>query len=117
MAWAAPFRVNRCVLNWKQQPFPKAETVGIIYCQYPFQAVREYEATVWARVNETLAFHVHFEAGSHVRVGWTIVYPDDVWQNCSTQDTHPVSGTNAPTTYVNSVTHDQTLAECVFPFR
>ncbi len=43
-----------------------------------------YNATVWARVDETLTFHTKFGAGSHIRVRWTIEEPSTVSDNCTT---------------------------------
>ena len=45
-----------------------------------------YHAQAWVRENEELRFHVRFAEGSHVRVTWDISYPNDVEDDCKTEE-------------------------------
>lgn len=97
------------------KPFPTQEEIDNL------GMAKTYEASVWARQNEELTFHIRFGAGSHVKVDWKILYPISTTEQneCltlaqSTPAFPDPADPNRPGTVVFETTGG---VACTFPFR
>ncbi|XP_059083429.1 uncharacterized protein LOC131880752, partial [Tigriopus californicus] len=97
------------------KPFPTTDEIDNL------GMAKTYEASVWARQNEELTFHIRFGAGSHVKVDWKILFPIDTTEQneCLTlAKTTPAFPDPADPNRPGTVVFEPTGGTaCLFPFR